>query len=385
MVTGKRLLHIGCGVYGEFVARKLLSTGLFSKVTLADLDYAAASQLAEKLKDSGCEVSAAQVDATDRKALADLYRGVDLVANITGAYEHTAVPTIEAAISSGVDYIDINNDFPSTRTVLGLDKDAREAGITVLIGFGDTPGIINIVARYAADQLDQVDEIHFAAGGSAGYHVAEGVERIWKKVINDPAIIYREGQLIEVPACTEKEYIRLVAGVAEEFEVMLAKQPMVLTVPRHIPGIREVTYKIGFTPTALGNDITCALRGWGMDSEVPIEVKGSRIKPVDFAAAFLASDAHVQRLKLKEQPLLSGLFVRALGSKNGQPMSLIYQLRDPQASLTQCTCATAARLLAEGEIDLKGVLAPEALNPQPFLQMAIGEGITVEETINQRL
>ena len=380
MKDGKRLLQLGCGLYGSFVAGRLLETGAFSSVTLADINLDTAEGLAKKLRAQGHEVTATAVDAANRDSLIRLYRGFDLIANITGDYEHTALPAVDAAIATGIDYIDINADFPSTKLVLERDADARKAGVTVLIGFGDTPGIINIFARHAADQLDQVEELHFAAGGSAGFHNADGVERILKKIISDPAVIYRQGALTEAPACTEKERIRLVAGVDEEFEVMLARQPMVLTIPRHIAHVREVSYKIGFTPTALGNDIVCALRNWGMHSNVPIDVKGQQVIPLEFTAAFLASDAHVKLLKLRDLPMLSGFHVRARGRKDGKPVSITYRLRDAKGTLTQSTCACAAHLLVDGKIPLKGVLAPEALNPKPFIEMAHREGLMIEES-----
>ena len=64
-------------------------------------------------------------------------------------------------------------------------------------------------------------------------------------------------------------------------------------------------------------------------------------------------------------------------------MSLTYRLRDVKGTLTQRTCTLAARVLVQGEIDLKGVMAPGALDPKPFTTMAKQKGLIVEELIER--
>jgi len=54
-----------------------------------------------------------------------------------------------------------------------------------------------------------------------------------------------------------------------------------------------------------------------------------------------------------------------------------------KSTLTQSTLALAAQMLAQREIKEKGIIAPEALDPKPFIKMAKQEGLIVEELIER--
>lgn len=43
---------------------------------------------------------------------------------------------------------------------LELSGLAERAGITYVVGIGSAPGLTNLTAKYAADKMDKVDEIH---------------------------------------------------------------------------------------------------------------------------------------------------------------------------------------------------------------------------------
>ncbi|MFN3591658.1 MAG: hypothetical protein ACK4TG_05680, partial [Thermaurantiacus sp.] len=75
--------------------------------------------------------------------------------------------TVRAAIEAGVPYVSLCDDYDAAQAVLELDLLAKEKGVTVITGLGWTPGLSNVLARRAADQLDEVDEIHVAWAGSA--------------------------------------------------------------------------------------------------------------------------------------------------------------------------------------------------------------------------
>jgi saccharopine dehydrogenase (NAD+, L-lysine-forming) len=343
----------------------------------------------ELAKDTNLKIRAQSVDATDEKSLAAVMAGFDLVINATGPYDITAVPTVKAAIEHGLDYIDLNVYVDSTRKVMELDSSAQDANVRVLVGFGVTPGLSNFLAKYGADQLDEVDEIHFATGGSRGRGWTPAlIEGVWDEVISDPALVYKHGEILEIPACGDREDM-ILPDVAEPIEVMSVKLPMVVTIPYFIEGIKHVTSKYGHTPPSQWNDVFSKFLEWGLFSSDPIEVKGIKVLPRDFALSFIASSIHENAIGVENiHPYkVGGTQVKVLGKKRGNPARYVYsyQYGAGYSGNTVGICAKAAEMLLRGEISKRGVLAPEALNPEPFINDAIERGTTIYESTERTL
>jgi len=390
-MSKKRIALVGGGFTGTLIGRELigLKDKSFSRLAVADLNREKAKQLVaelEKNNPDGIEIQARQVDLSDEQATIRLMEDADVVVNITRPYEKTAVKTMSAAIKAGVNYVDINASFSALQDALQLDDAARAAGITALISFGDIPGLLNVFAKHGAMQFDSVEEIHLAIIGVISAIprtvVSDFMKHFWVNMFAPPAIIYRDGRYVEAAAGSEKELIS-VPGFSGAHEVMLARHAELATLPRFIPGVKLITFKAGFAPAHLGNDILCSMFKWGMDSSVPVDVRGTKIVPSDFAVAFLSSDAHANAIRIADAPaekMSDGMQVKVLGDKNGMPGCVVYSYADPSHGTLPGTCALAAQLLCRGDITTKGVLAPEALDPKPFLTMAQEKGIIVRET-----
>src|ERR1051326_4312358 len=147
----------GCGEMGSEATRDLARTSEFEEIVVADLNLEKAQALAAEL--GGGRVRAEKVDASDEEALSERLRGFDVVANCT-TY-HFGLNVTRAAIRAGVNYLDLGGLFNTPRQ-LELDAEARAAGVTVCLGCGATPGVTNLMARRAADQLDEGEEVHVA-------------------------------------------------------------------------------------------------------------------------------------------------------------------------------------------------------------------------------
>ena len=379
-MSGKRVLVIGCGFSGQKVIRQLVKSPVFSKIVIGDIDGPRVSKLVSELATAGKEVTGTTLDASDELAVQKTSKGADVIVNVTGPYDKTAVPTVKAAINNRIGYVDINIQIPSTRAVLAMDDDARMAGISVLVGFGDVPGLINTVARYGSDKLDEVEDILLAAGGNRyPFLTGAAFERIWRNMHGPPVHGYRDGRFVERQACGDREMITL-PGLPGEFEVMNCNLAPVYTLPRTITGVKQVTCKAGMSPPEVGNDLFARLFQWGALTHEPLLVKGTSVKPSDFTLAFLASPAHASAINLAKLPVMGGMYVRVRGKKNGGPAQFTYSYRDTKFVLIEKICTLAAEMLACNEIKARGVLAPEALDPKPFLKLALENGVVMRET-----
>src|ERR1051326_6656948 len=135
----------GCGFMGSEV------TSDFEEIVIADADLERAQALATEL--GGDRVRAIRADAANEIGLTETLRGFEVVANCT-TY-HFGLIVSRAAIKAGINYIDLGGLFNTPRQ-LELDAEARQAGVTVCLGCGATPGVTNLMTRKAANQLDEV-------------------------------------------------------------------------------------------------------------------------------------------------------------------------------------------------------------------------------------
>lgn len=389
MTNKNRVLIIGTGFYGIRTLQLLAKSDVFSKIVVGELDLAKAEAAAAQVTRTGKEIIVKKVDATSEPSLLDAMKGVDMVVNITGPFHLTAIPTIKAAMKAGINYLDINANISTIRDVLALDREVAAAGISALICFGDIPGMGSLVARHGINKLDDVTEIHIASGGGRYRFPLVGIDRLWRNIFSMP-VIYRDGEFIQVEAFSDPEIIQPPGSAP--FKVVLANLPTTVTMPHAIPGVKLVTFKSGMGPDDIGTDLMATLFKWGMDSAEPIDVKGVKVAPVDFGIAFLASDAHSGAIGLLNRDLndvsgtvYNGFQFKIIGRKNGQEARCLIGYNDTRYCMTESTCWLAAELLVQGEIRQKGVVVPEALDPQPFLAMAKQNGVIIRETIEQML
>src|SRR5579863_3324190 len=141
----------GAGAMGRVTVRALTEYDEIDHVTVADYHQGSARALAAALNSSKIEVR--PIDVNDADRLAALIRGSDVVLSaVDYAYN---LPVLKACIQEKVHYADLGGLFHMTRTLMQLHSEARAAGITAIMGMGGTPGITNILARAAVDQLER--------------------------------------------------------------------------------------------------------------------------------------------------------------------------------------------------------------------------------------
>ena len=154
-----RLLALGgCGGMGRFAVRAALQDPTWSEITVADLDGTAAELFVGSCQ--AASLHALQLDVTDTRALRAALEQCDVVLNLVGPYFRFGASVLTAAIETGTDYLDINDDWEPTLEMLKLDGRARERGVTAVLGMGASPGLTNLLARRAAQELDHVEVLH---------------------------------------------------------------------------------------------------------------------------------------------------------------------------------------------------------------------------------
>ena len=363
----------GCGAVGSTAARYLAAGDYFSEVVIADREEEAARKLAAELG----RVSARGVNADDPASLKEVMGGSDVVLNCIGPFYRYGPPVLRAAIEVGVNYVDICDDMDATEEMLALDGQAREAGISALIGMGSSPGMANLLVKFTAqtllDQVDSVD-IYHAHGGEAVEGPAVIKHRFHSMEIDIPMFLdgeYRTVRLFEESgrALEEETDFRDVGT----YPVYAYPHPETITLPKHIKGVKRVTNLGLVIPVSYANLIKDMVR-LGLTSDEPLEVQGHKVIPREFAVAFVISRRDGLLKEAGIDTPRGCLKIVVKGIKDGDPHAYIFQMSSSGMGMGEGTgipAALGAIVMGQGKITLKGVFPPEAgVEPMDMIKLA---------------
>lgn len=149
-----RVAVVGLGAIGTRAARQLASTPEVAEVLLRSSEPERTAEVAESLGSRAVIV--------DSPAPFD----VDVAVLATPGAEQ--VRLARDFVKHGVHVVATTDSVDATRSLLDLGAEAEVRGLTVAVGAAFSPGLTCVLARFAADELEVVDEIHVARIGTAG-------------------------------------------------------------------------------------------------------------------------------------------------------------------------------------------------------------------------
>lgn len=360
----------GCGAVGSVAVRTLSMMPDFDEVLIADINMQKAEILAKKI---GGECRSIKVDAQNSTSIQEAIRGSDVILNCVGPFYRYGPPILKAVIKTGINYVDICDDVDPTRTLLSMGSIARKAKITACIGMGSSPGVSNLLARFATEQLlDEVNaiDIYHAHGGEPDEGAAVVAHRIHAMTSDIP--MYLEGKLRTIRFFDE-------TGIALREEVDFPQigkytiypypHPETITLPKYIR-CKRVTNKGTVLPDEYFQFIIRLVQ-LGITSEDPIYVKNNLISPRDFIIAYIIKEREriLKETNFGEQRGCIKIVVS--GKKKAKPHQYIFSMSSIGQGMGEGTgipAALGATLMYRGMIKHKGVLPPEAcIDPMQFL------------------
>lgn len=362
----------GCGAVGSVAVKTLAGQDIVSEVVIGDWNIEKAEKLANEF---GAKVSAVKVNAEDEESIKAAVKGCDIVLNCVGPFYKTVKKILSTVIEMGVNYVDICDDVDVTLDILDMDDQAKKAGILALIGMGNSPGISNLLGKFAADNLldetDSIDIFH-AHGGEA--IEGEGVigHRFHCMTIDIP--MFLDGQLTYVKYF-EPDGIALRQTfdfpILGDVPLYPYPHPEQVTMPRYIK-TKQVTNKGSVIPNEYYN-LTRDLCGLGLASKELLNVRGVTVTPYDFAVAYIIK----QREKILKETNFGKqrgcLSIVVKGKKDGNVREYRFHLASRSEGLGEGTGIPAAMgvlLVLMDKVKVKGVLPPEGcINPLDLLEL----------------
>ena len=375
----KKIVVLGSGLVGGPMALDLAKDKNF-KVTVVDID---AQALARVKKAKG--VTAIQEDLSDPKIVRRMVQKYDMVVSAVPGF--MGFRTLQTVLEAGKAVVDIAF-FPED--AFELDALARKNDVTAVVDCGVAPGMSNILAAHSCQKLDKPESIAIYVGGLPEV-------RVWPyeyKAVFSPVDVIEEyvrparyienGQMVIRPALSDPELMNFpVVGTLEAFNTDGLRT---LAKTLDVPNMKEKTLRY---PGHI--EKMAVLRDTGFFEALEIEIKGVRIRPVDFTAKLL-----FPKWKLHDGEVdLTVMRIIVEGKKRDRSVSITYDLFDrydevtgvhSMARTTGYTATVAARLIARGLFAHKGVSAPESIGQVPacvkFMLDGLKErGVIYHETV----
>ncbi len=363
----------------------------FERVTMADVSPERARDVVARLGEAD-RFGAERVDASDRADLLGLIERTKPDAVLNACDPRFNEPIFGACFDARVTYLDMamtlsqchpQRPYELPGTMLGdhqlaLHEQWEQAGLLALVGIGVEPGLSDVFARYAAEELfADVREVGVRDGADLvveGYDFAPTFS-IWTTIeecLNPPLIWERERGFYTTVPFSEPEIFTFPEGIGK-VECVNVEHEEVVLIPRWVQ-CERVTFKYGLGQEFI--EVLRTLHKLGLDSTEPVSVRGQQVAPRDVVAAALPDPATLgERMSGRT---CAGTWVTGTGVDGGERSTYLYHVVDNETTMreygsqavvwqTAVNPVVALELLNEGVWQGTGVLGPEAFPPAPFL------------------
>ena len=368
---------------GSTIAYDLVKSREVEEVTLCDVDVSRLTKARREIVSPKLRLK--KHDVRRRVQTVDLLRRSDVG---IGALPYDLCEySIKATLAAAVDYVDLIYGWRYEHS--SISRIAERRGITIIPACGLAPGLSNVLAWAAADQLDSVREVHIKTGGiperpkpPLNYRIVFSFEAVLEEYLRKARIV-RNGRITDVEALSGLEQITFPRPIGRcECFYTDGLSSLIQTI-RHVKEMDEKTIR---WPGHVAQ-IKTLIESGVLDTK-PITHNGHKIIPRKFTAQILSD-----RLSLRNEKDLTLLRVDVKGKKNGKIVRSRYNMIDhfdsrnhitSMARTTSYPCAAAALLLGTSRIGVTGLVPPEIAfeteNRDWLLSYLTSRGIRIKST-----
>jgi saccharopine dehydrogenase-like NADP-dependent oxidoreductase len=361
-------------------------------MVVADRTLSRAQEAVQRVRDP--RFSAAEVNAAELEDIRDLIRRVDPDVVINAVDPRFVMPIFLACEIENTNYMDMAMSlsrphplypYRETGVKLGDEQFARdwnwhERKIFALIGMGVEPGMSDVFARYANDELfSRIDSITVLDGSNIrieGYDFAPSFS-IWTTIEEclNPPIVWEDGRgWFTTEPFSELEVFNFPEGIGP-VECVNVEHEEVILIPQKIDA-KKVNFKYGLGTEFI--QILKTINMLGLDRKENVDVQGISVSPRDLLTASLPDPATLgERMRGKT---CAGTLVRGLDKGGKAKAVYLYNVVDNEWSMkeygdqavvwqTAVNPVIAMELIHRGEWKPLGVNGPEWFDPKPFLAL----------------
>lgn len=358
----------GAGAMGRVTVRALTEYADVDQITVADYDEQRARELAASLGSARLVVR--QIDVNNEERLRALLRNADVALSAVDYVFN--LPILRACIAERVHYADLGGLFHMSRTLMALNDEVEAANITAVLGMGGTPGITNLLARSAVDQLERVESIKVQLGcvdatpSSAPLVPPYSMRTILDEFTKEPQVFEDDQWYPQQPLSGSEELLFPLPVGRATAVYSLHSECATFPVSFREKGIRHVSFKIAFPTTFM--DRLKFLVDLGFGREEPISLRGAQVSPREVLTRLIEAFP-VENVEPQDCDVLR---VVTRGVVNAQTVEITSQVVvhpyrrwgvSAGALDTGVPLAIVGRMLAQGEITRRGAHGPEVCVP----------------------
>ena len=377
-----KMLVLGAGYQGSACAYDLLQNPEVTEVRLADLHT---EHLAEFLVPySGDRLIFTPLDVRNTEAVGALMRECDAAMSAIPYYFNFELAQL--AVAAGVHFSDLGGNTEIVFKQKTLDLEAKKKGITVIPDCGLAPGMVNILAEHAINQLDKVETVRIYVGGlpqnpepPLNYQIVYSLEGVLD-YYTTLSWVLREGKRTQVTALSDVEPVNFAGrvGQLEGFHTAGGLSTMAFRYEGKIPTMEYKTLRYPGHAAIME-----AIRELGLLEMNPVDVKGVKVVPRDLVVAAMGP-----RLTKPNGKDLVALRVFAEGTKDGKPKKVGWELVDfydekheisAMERSTGYSLSITGQMQARGEIGKAGVFTPdEAIPAEKYVSELAKRGVEIK-------
>jgi len=378
-----KVVQFGCGITGLVCAEELSKNKKVTELVLADMNTGPAEEMAKRLNND--RISVVKVDASDEKALKKLMKGTD--AFVSAISWMLNMKVILVAAKTNTNYVDFSMSYPYD-WVDEPKKYIGETDATLLTCMGEDPGITDVFARHAADKLDRVDRIRVMDGDNGSVSGCDFFS-LWSPSdmmdeVTTKAGIFKDGQMTFAAPLSSRDTYEFPQPIGK-LQVFNTDHEEVFLMSKLIKGVKDVDFRIAIDDQFV--NIVKTMHLVGMDKKDKIDVRGVKVAPIDVLTTLMPRPTDF----IGKVKGYAGIVVETTGMKNGKKQMIrkslllshekAFELSNSNATgfLVGLGGAIGTEMLLDGEIKQKGVVFPEWLPTDRFLERLRAKGMEVNE------
>ena len=387
-----KALVIGAGGVGRSIANIASRRKFITSMVIADRSLERAQLAIKRLNDD--RFDAAQVNAAELEDIRELIRDTKPDVVINAVDPRFVMPIFLACEIENTNYMDMamslsrpHPKYPHTEVgvKLGDEQFARdwnwaERKIWAVVGMGIEPGLSDVLAKYASDELfSQIDELTVLDGSNI---VIEGDSfapsfSIWTTIEEclNPPLVWEDGKgWFTTKPFSEPQIFDFPEGIGP-VECVNVEHEEVVLIPQKIEA-KKVNFKYGLGKEFI--DILKTINKLGLDKKENVDVQGVSVSPRDLLTASLPDPATLgSRMKGKT---CAGVLVKGLDKEGKPKATYLYHVVDNEWSMkeygdqavvwqTALNPVVAMELIHNGTWKPQSVMGPEWFAPKPYLDL----------------
>ncbi len=403
----KKVLIVGAGAQANVITGVLSRDDDVGEIVLTDIDINRARGIADA--NGSTKIKTEKMDASDTEAMTGRMKegGFDLVINAT--IPKFVRQVLKSAFNAKINYMDMasNEIYPRPDVPieqLDYAEEWKEAGLLCLTGAGGDPGLSNIMAKDAVDDLDTVDSIKIKDYGEADCDepIALWSMRTYLEDMYLPSTQTLDGKPEKFSMFTGEEEYDLPEPFGKKGKFYYHDHEEGVTIPLFCgKPVGNCEFKIGEPGIDMWRFI---IQGLGMMNPESIDFPGGKVSPMEMMFKLIPKTVSPQKqVELYESGRLESRLIIICdteGEKDGKKVIVHQYTKSPSGKeacawikgtndvswMTSIPASVFALMMLRGQVHHEGVVPTEVFTREErdIFYRGISEwGITVVKKIEE--